>query len=168
MTSTGNLTRAAVAEMIDLFDWPDFDKTELFRLNKVINEPDFLPLHFVRLVSETAQLVRRHRGFLKPTILRRDPSKEPQGGALFPILFHVACWRCNLGYFDGGLHEGWPQRDIGVILWSSPLPRGAGVSGETDEAMRDSDQRCPGRAMGQRIYGYGGKNPQTTALVRPP
>ena len=118
LTATGNLARAVVAEMIDLFDWPDFDKTELFRLNKVINEPDFLPLHFVRLVTETAQLVRRHRGFLKPTILGRDLSKEPQGGALLPILFHVACWHCNLGYFDGGLHEGWPQRDMGVILWS--------------------------------------------------
>ena len=118
LTATGNLARAVVAEMIDLFDWSDFDKTELFRLNKVINEPDFLPLHFVRLVTETAQLVRRHRGFLKPTILGRDLSKESQGGALLPILFHVACWHCNLGYFDGGLHEGWPQRDMGVILWS--------------------------------------------------
>jgi hypothetical protein len=44
LTATGNLTRAVVAEMIDLFYWPYFDKTELFRLNKVINEPDFLPL----------------------------------------------------------------------------------------------------------------------------
>ena len=118
LTATGNLARAVVADMIDLFDWPDFDKAELFRLNKVINEPDFLPLHFVRLVTETAQLARRHRGFLKPTILGRDLSKEPQGGALLPILFHVACWHCNLGYFDGGLHEGWPQRDMGVVLWS--------------------------------------------------
>jgi hypothetical protein len=65
LTATDNLARAVVAEMIDLFDWPDFDKTELFRLNKVINEPDFPPRHFVRLVTETAQLVRRHRGFLK-------------------------------------------------------------------------------------------------------
>jgi len=104
--------------MIDLFDWPDFDKTELFRLNKVINEPDFLPLHFVRLVTETAQLVRRNRGFLKPTILGRDLLKEPQGRALLAILFHVAGWHCNLSYFGHGLHGEWPQRDIGVILWS--------------------------------------------------
>jgi hypothetical protein len=33
--------------MIDIFDCPDFDKTELFRPNKVINEPGFLLLHFV-------------------------------------------------------------------------------------------------------------------------
>ena len=48
LTATGNLTRSAVAEMIDRFDWPDFDREEAFHLNKVINEPDFLPLHVVR------------------------------------------------------------------------------------------------------------------------
>ena len=118
LTATGNLARTVVAEMIDLFDWPDFDKTEVFRLNKVINEPDFLPLHFVRLVAEAARLVRRYRGFLKPTVLGRDLSKGPQWRALLAILFHVAGWHRNLSYFDRGLHGAWPQRDIGVILWS--------------------------------------------------
>ena len=36
--------------MIDHFDWPDFDSADAFQFHKVINEPDFLPLHFVRLV----------------------------------------------------------------------------------------------------------------------
>jgi hypothetical protein len=35
--------------MINLFDWPDFDKTELFRVSQVINEPDFLPLERLQL-----------------------------------------------------------------------------------------------------------------------
>ncbi len=49
LTATGNLARAVVADMINLFDWPDFDKTELFRVSKVINEPDFLPLERLQL-----------------------------------------------------------------------------------------------------------------------
>jgi hypothetical protein len=49
LTATGNLARSVVAEMIDLFDWPDFDKMEARQLNKVTNEPDFLTVHFVRL-----------------------------------------------------------------------------------------------------------------------
>jgi hypothetical protein len=118
LTATGNLARTVVADAIDLFDWPDFDRAEVFRLNKVINEPDFLPLHFVRLVAEAARLVRRDRGFLKPTVLGRDLSKEPQWRALLAILFHVAGWHCKLSYFGHGLHGAWPQRDIGVILWS--------------------------------------------------
>jgi hypothetical protein len=118
LTVAGNLARSVVGEMIDLFDWPDFNKTEARQLNKVINEPDFLPLHFVRLVAEAARLVRRHRGFMKPTALGRDLSKEPKRGALLAILFHIAGWHCDLSYFGRGLHSAWPQRDIGIILWS--------------------------------------------------
>jgi len=48
LTATGNLSRAVVAEMCKLIDWPDYDQADAFRFNKVINEPDFLPLHIVR------------------------------------------------------------------------------------------------------------------------
>ena len=34
LTATGNLTRSVVAEMIDLFDWPDFDKAEAFEFSQ--------------------------------------------------------------------------------------------------------------------------------------
>jgi hypothetical protein len=67
MTATGNLSRGVVAQMCDLFTWPGFDKTEAFRLHKVINEPDFLPLFFVRHVAEAGRLVRRDKGHLKVT-----------------------------------------------------------------------------------------------------
>jgi hypothetical protein len=90
----------------------------VFRLNKVINEPDFLPLHFVRLVAEAARLIRRYRGFMRPTALGHDVSKEPQRRGMLAILFHVAGRHCNLSYFGGGLRGAWPQRDIGAILRS--------------------------------------------------
>ena len=77
LTTTGNLSRSVVAEMCDLFTWPGFDKTEAFRLHKVINEPDFLPLYFVRHLVETAELVRQRKGYLKTT-----PADSPQGDML--------------------------------------------------------------------------------------
>jgi len=58
LTATGNLSRAVVVEMIDHFEWPDFERSEAFRLNKVVNEPDFMPLFFVRHVASLARLVR--------------------------------------------------------------------------------------------------------------
>jgi hypothetical protein len=67
LTTTGNLARSVVAEMCDLFTWPGFDKFEAFRLHKVINEPDFLPLYFVRHLVESAGLVRQRKGYLKAT-----------------------------------------------------------------------------------------------------
>ena len=42
----------------------DYDKGEAeeFRFHKVVNEPDFLPVFFVRHLVEVAKLVRQHRG----------------------------------------------------------------------------------------------------------
>ena len=51
--------------------------------------------------------------------------------ALLAILFHVAGWHCDLSYFGRGLHGAWPQRDIGVILWSLSVAAGDWESPET-------------------------------------
>ena len=116
LTATGNLARSVVADMIDLFDWPDFDKAEEFRFHKVVNEPDFLPVFFVRHLVEVAKLVRQHRGLLKATRLGRELAEEPRVKALLAILFHVTFWHCDLSYLCRDLHGSWPQRDVGVIL----------------------------------------------------
>jgi hypothetical protein len=118
MTATGNLSRGVVAEMCDLFTWPGFEKAEAFRLHKVINEPDLLPLFFVRHVAEAGKLVRRDKGHLKVTPAGRKLLKEPHQKALQAVLFHLALWRLDLGYLGRGLHHGWPQHDIGIVLWS--------------------------------------------------
>lgn len=118
LTATGNLSRSVVAEMCDLFTWPGFDKSEAFLFHKVINEPDFLPLHFVRHLVETAGLVRRRKGYLKSTPTGRQVLEDPARQALQALLFHVALWGIDLGYLGRGLHGDWPQRDAGILLWS--------------------------------------------------
>src|ERR1700720_807437 len=64
LTATGNLSRAVVEEMCGDIEAPAYDKDELFRYQKVVNEPDFLPLHFVRILVQAAKLLRTHRGRL--------------------------------------------------------------------------------------------------------
>ncbi len=118
MTATGNLSRGVVAEMCDLFIWPGFEKTEALRLHKVINEPDFLPLFFVRHVAEAGKLLRRYKGHLQVTPAGWQLLKEPHEQALQAVLFHIALWHLDLGYLGRGLHHGWPQHDIGIVLWS--------------------------------------------------
>jgi hypothetical protein len=39
-------------------------------------------------------------------------------GALQALLFHVALWHLNLGYFDRNPVQSWPQNNVGVVLWS--------------------------------------------------
>ena len=64
LTATGNLSRAVVAEMRELIKWPSYGQTDAFRLHKVINEPDFLPLRFA----------------IRATYLRQPPFEFAQGG----------------------------------------------------------------------------------------
>jgi hypothetical protein len=117
LTATGNLSRAVVEGMLGI-EWPDYDKAELVQYNKVINEPDFLPLHFLRILAQTAKLLRKSRGTLVPTPLGKKILKAEQCGPLQALLFHVAFWHLNLGYFDRYPIDTWPQNEIGVVLWS--------------------------------------------------
>src|SRR6266540_6418314 len=118
LTATGNLSRAMVAEMCKLIEWPDYDQADAFRFNKVINEPDFLPLHVVRQLAQAATLVRAQRGKLVATPLGKSILSDAKQGALLAILFHLAFWHMDLSYFGRRLLGSWPQADAGVVLWS--------------------------------------------------
>ena len=115
LTATGNVSRAVVGEMVDIIEWPGLDKNELFSIHKVINEPDFLPLHFVRILLQGTKLLRAQRDKLVPTRLGKKMLAPERYGALHALLFHVALWHVNLGYFDSNPIESWPQSDMGVV-----------------------------------------------------
>jgi hypothetical protein len=115
MTATGNLSRAAVAEQIDCTEWPGFDKDLHFKNHKVVNEPEFYPLFFLRHLLQEASLARRYNGHFKTTRLGCKAIEQP---GLQTLLFFTSFWRLDLGYFTRGLHGHWPQCDIGSILWS--------------------------------------------------
>src|SRR6266540_2374257 len=118
LTATGNLSRAAVAEMCRLIEWPDYNQADAFRFNKVINEPDFLPLHVVCQLAQAATLVCAQRGKLVATPLGKSMLSDARQGSILAILFHLAFWHMDLGYFGRGLLGSWPQADAGVVLWS--------------------------------------------------
>lgn len=130
LTATGNRSRAVVAEMRELIEWPGYDQADAFRLHKVINEPDFLPLHIVRLLAEAAKLVRTQRSKLVATPLGKSMLSDIRRGSLPAILFHLAFWHMDLGYFGRGLLGSWPQADIGIVLWSLSVSAGDWQSSE--------------------------------------
>lgn len=124
LTATGNLSRVVVAEMCKLIEWPHYDQADAFRFQKVINEPNFMPLHVVRLLAQAARLVRAQRGKLMATPLGKSMLSDGRQGSLTAILFHIAFWHMDLGYFGRGLLGSWPQADIGVVLWSLSISAG--------------------------------------------
>jgi hypothetical protein len=117
-TATGNLSRSVVAEMCDRFTWPGFGKANDFPFHKVINEPDFLPLFFLRHLAQAGKILHKHKGHLRVTPAGRGMLEDRNLPALQAVLFHTAFWHLDLGYLSRGLHHGWPQRDAGIVLWS--------------------------------------------------
>jgi hypothetical protein len=118
LTATGNLSRAVVAEMFAIMEWPGLDKDGAFQFHRVINEPDFLPVHFVRVLMQGTKLVRVHRDKLVLTRVGKSMLVPERYGALQALLFHVALWHLNLGYFDRNPVQSWPQNYVGIVLWS--------------------------------------------------
>ena len=118
VTATGNLSRAVVAEMCKLFEWPDYDQAAVLQFHNVINEPDFLPLHVVRTLAQAATLVRVQGGKLVVTPLGKSMPSDERQRSLLAILFHIMFWRMDLEYFGRGLLGSWPQADMGIVLWS--------------------------------------------------
>lgn len=118
LTQTGNLSRGVVAEMVEIIEWPGLNKSELSQFHKVINEPDFLPVHFVRVLLQGTKLVRVHKDKLVTTRLGKEIVVPGRHGALQALLFHIALWHLNLGYFDRNPIEAWPQTHTSVVLWS--------------------------------------------------
>lgn len=118
LTATGNLSRAVVAEMRELIDWPAYDQAVALQFDRVVNEPDFAPLYIVRNLAQAAGLVRRQRNRLLATRLGKSMLDDARRGSLLAILFHIAFWRIDHSYFGRGLFGSWPQNHVGVVLWS--------------------------------------------------
>ena len=55
---------------------------------------------------------------------------DARQGSLQAILFHLAFWQMDLGYFGRGLLGSWPQADIGIVLWSLSVSASDWQTGE--------------------------------------
>jgi hypothetical protein len=166
LTATGNLSRAVVAEMCKLIQWPDYDQADAFRLHEVINEPDFLPLHVVRQLAQAATFVRAQRGKLVATPLGKSMLSNARQRSLLAILFHIAFWHSDLGYFGRGL--------LGVLATGGCRYRALVALGlrqrlanqrAIDAALHHSGASDVFGDVGQDALRDGVANPATAAVV---
>jgi hypothetical protein len=116
LTTTGNLNRKFVAEMVDQFNWEGYTAEEVYRFSKVINELDFPPLHYIHVLTKESRLVRKYKGNLIVAKEGKALSSPDQAGALFAKLFSATFEILNASYFDRLPHDGWPEAHIAVIL----------------------------------------------------
>jgi hypothetical protein len=117
LTATGNISRKFVARMVEEFQWPDHEKEVIYSLNKVVNEQDFLPLHYLHVIMKEAGLLRKYKGLLKPSRLGRAMLDEGAAGELMKLLFTATFEKLNASYLDRVPIRSWPQEQIGLVLY---------------------------------------------------
>ena len=105
---------------------------------------------------QTASLLRAQRRKLVATPLGKILLSEARQGSLLAILFRVAFWHMDLGYFGRGLLGSWPQADAGLCFGHCRLAPMA-IRRETDTALHH-----PGAGafwcVGQNPLRHGGQN----------
>jgi hypothetical protein len=102
--------------MLDAFDWPGYDTEVIRSVSKVVNEPDFPPPHFLRLLLQEAKYARRYGKRLKAAQWAKKLVQNGSGSVMLGELLVAAFERLNLAYFDRLPFEDWPQGDIGLVL----------------------------------------------------
>lgn len=117
LTAKHALSRADTRALFDNLVWPDYDKTEVLAVNKVLNEADVMPVETTRLIAQAAKIFRRRERKLLATKVGQDLALEDRSVELFRRLFALVFWRLDLGSLDRVPINGWPQDHVGLVLW---------------------------------------------------
>jgi hypothetical protein len=72
LTPSKALKRYFVTLAADEFNWPDYTASDLYALNKVLNEQDFPPLVVLHDLLLATKLARHRKGFLHITKMGKD------------------------------------------------------------------------------------------------
>lgn len=101
LTKSGAFYRKFVTWAAEDFQWPGYEAEELYALNKVLNEWDFLPLAIMHELLIGARLIRRYKG--KALLSQAGKRMVGDYGALQAELFDTFFIS-----FDGAGHERFP------------------------------------------------------------
>ena len=77
LTKTKAFKRKFVHWAAEHFDWPGMGYDELFRVNKVLNEYDFVPLELLHFLLIERKLGRHYKGAFKSTKRGTELAKSP-------------------------------------------------------------------------------------------
>ena len=99
-TAKGNLSRAFVARMLDVFELPPGELDAIRRYNKVVNEHDVWELHLARVICQGGGLLRKAKKRFAVTRKAKGMLGEDRAGALYGHLFEATFRKFNLSYLS--------------------------------------------------------------------
>ncbi len=117
LTATGNFNRSFVEQMVQDFRWPGLEPDVVWRHNKVLNEPDYVPLYFLHALIDVAGLGRKYKGTFRLSRLGRSLLPPEAAGELNAVLFDATFNRYNLAYLDHRPVKESFQAQIGLTLF---------------------------------------------------
>jgi hypothetical protein len=89
LTASGALNRKFLAWAVEAFDWPGHEPAEIYAINKVVDEIDYLPGWYLHEVMKRRKFMRKHKNRLVLSPAGRQALDRPgllQAG-LFPESF---------------------------------------------------------------------------------
>ncbi len=99
-TARGNLNRKVVKLIFDKLIIEEDQKKSILKYNKVINELDVSPLHTIRIVCESAGLIRKRKNKFLVQNKYQDLLSDERAGELYALLFNSYFTKFNIGYVD--------------------------------------------------------------------
>ena len=95
LTKSGFFNRKCVVWAAEEFQWPAYEPSELYRMNKVLNEQDFPPLSVMHDLMTMGQLMRHRKG--KATLTPAGREMLGHSGKLQALLFETYFTRYDFG-----------------------------------------------------------------------
>lgn len=129
LTPSKALKRYFVTWAAETFNWPHYTAVELYRLNKVLNEPDFPPLMTLHDVLLSAKLVRHYKGAMH--ITKKGQQLRTHPAVLWMVLAHHLL--CVLDHSSYTRHGDQLTADWNILL---------GVINRAAKAGVTEDQLC--------------------------
>ncbi|PKP95789.1 MAG: hypothetical protein CVT75_00005 [Alphaproteobacteria bacterium HGW-Alphaproteobacteria-14] len=142
LTPSKGLKRHFVHWAAQAFDWPGYTESDLFAVNKVLNEIDFPPLMVLHDILRGAKLARHYKGALYATKFGLEMRSQP--GALWPLLAEFLLCRidfCHQRQPDEQLLGNW---DIFLNVLNVEAHDGASAN-QLCDILYGADDRDEGR-----------------------
>ncbi|MBN2329461.1 MAG: hypothetical protein JXR73_20135 [Candidatus Omnitrophica bacterium] len=100
-TSSGNLNRQFVQDMMEAFNPPSEFIAWTFQYKNTLNEDDAIHIHLVRVLAICAGLIRKHKSAFNITKKGKEYAHEAFAVWLYVHLFKTQFRKFDLAYLDG-------------------------------------------------------------------
>jgi len=108
LTKTKAFNRKFIEWAANNIDWPEYSAAELYRVNKVLNEPDIYPIWVLHDLFIILKLGRHYKGEFRLT--KKGKTLSIDQGQLFTLITEGFLYQynlANLDRFDEGIPHNW-------------------------------------------------------------